>query len=79
MSGLIMEKTKGNINGTTSETDNIKRKRLKDKMCVLTTDMDIIARKVGAFYDRGTGKYIADSPLMRDKYVKRWRICLYYC
>lgn len=46
-------------------------KGLKDKICVLSTDMDTRARKVGAFYDRQLDKYVADTSAIRRAYIKK--------
>lgn len=46
------------------------KKGYKDKMCNIDIGMDTIARKVGAFYNRATGMYIADTPMVRRAYVK---------
>lgn len=46
-------------------------KTLKDKVCVLFTDMETTARKIGAFYDNQLGKYIPDSSGMRRAFLKK--------
>ena len=53
---------------------NINIKGSKEIMCIMDIDMDeagFIARKIGAFYNRRTGNYIADTPLVRRAYVKK--------
>lgn len=52
--------------------ENINNKKgYKEKMCNIDIGMDTIARKVGAFYNRATGMYIADTPMVRRQYVKK--------
>lgn len=46
-------------------------KGLKVNLCVLSTDMETTARKVGAFYDRQLGTYVADTSGVRRQYLRK--------
>lgn len=50
---------------------SIFKKGYKAEMRNIDMEMDTIARKVGAFYNRATGNYIPDTPLVRRAYVKK--------
>ena len=66
------EKSKGKSVSATKANENIYNKKgYKDKMCNIDIGMDTIARKVGAFYNRATGMYIADTPMVRRAFVKK--------
>ena len=46
------------------------KKYIKEKMRNIYTEMDSNARKTGAFYNRNSGMYVADTKAIRKDYVK---------